>query len=1131
MIDQLASALARMLLPLRAALDDPASFEALLSSAGWPPEDRPATAALEAVGEALGIGDDLDTLLSLGDGEPTPAEVLLAVEAGAAVLRRLTELADATPQEWEQTFAAAVDALPPPLDDTASLMEALADVGRALVTDWIDDSLPVLAAVLRAAGVIRPSVGDSRPHALDVDALLALLHDPGGQLVEASAWGEPLRLDQVHDALLAAGSLLPLPLAVEPVDRAIAERYWGVDVDPPSQVRQYRLTIVDSALVADRGLDADVAVVVVPVPEGPDADPAPTGLLLAPIAGAGASVDLALGDAVTVSVDAAAAYDGSTGLVLRPRLLADDPGADPDTPPGLVVDQEPEAPTLDLAVGLSSVSGVWRLGAADGPRLEVRGWMLGVGIRPADDGVEPYLSLAPAEGIDLVIAPGDGAGFLGFLLGDGVTVTVDLDLDVSASGVAVNGRAGSAFTIPLDLTIGPLVLDAIGVAFEADAAGASLAATLDAGVALGPVALAVEGLGLALVLEAAPDGGGTLGPLDLSLALVGPTGVGVAIESDAVSGAGYLAVEGDRYIGGVSLQILAVAIDAFTVLDSALPDHPADYALLATLTARFPSLPLGFGFTLNGLGGLLALNRGIDAEALALGLRTGAADAVLFPDVDYADPGAVRDLVAQLDAYFPILDGNTVVGPVAEIGWGSPTIITGQLGVFVSLPQAVIVVLGSVQVNLPTKDAPLISLTLDTLGAIDLGEGSLLVSASLYDSTLLGFISLSGDAGAYVATRGTPYFLLSIGGYHPGFTPPGFVPAVLESPRRISADVPIGVGVSAVLDAYLAVTSNTVQAGGRFELEASTEVLNIEFTATGWFFFDVLVQFSPFLVLVDAGAGCTVTANDSELMGVDVTAHLEGPDPWYATATASFRMLGFKVTLDVEVGSRAAPEVAPRVDVLALMAAQLDEPSAWTTEPALASPLGLGILLAGTTSTSVLRPDETLVVRQSVAPLERTLERLGELIPEQTLVRVTSVEMLAGDQSLAGVTRSEALDWFAPSHYERMGPQKRLDAASYEQMPAGVRLGSDDLVVPADAKDRVAGTSTYETDVWEPSPGRPGSLLGTTIPLGLVRIERDVASVLATSQTAASLRDSRPVTVHAVPVAVSRVPTETGVAS
>ena len=38
----------------------------------------------------------------------------------------------------------------------------------------------------------------------------------------------------------------------------------------------------------------------------------------------------------------------------------------------------------------------------------------------------------------------------------------------------------------------------------------------------------------------------------------------------------------------------------------------------------------------------------------------------------------------------------------------------------------------------------------------------------------------------------------------------------------------------------------------------------------------------------------------------------------------------------------------------------------------------LGVVLAEATSTSVLRPDETLVVRQSVAPLERTLERLGE---------------------------------------------------------------------------------------------------------------------------------------------------------
>ena len=207
--------------------------------------------------------------------------------------------------------------------------------------------------------------------------------------------------------------------------------------------------------------------------------------------------------------------------------------------------------------------------------------------------------------------------------------------------------------------------------------------------------------------------------------------------TEAVSGGGFVSIEPEigRYSGGLSLDFVSVGIDAIVVIDTQLPGDPDGWAFFASLAASFPGIPLGFGFTLSGVGGLIALNRTMDAEALAMALRTGVIDALLFPDDPVNDSA---ELIAQIDEYFPLLEGNTVIGPVLEIGWGSPvTLITAQLGVVLSLPDGIIAVMGSVEALLPIPSAPLITLHMDSLGVIDIGAGTFSLTASLYDSRLL----------------------------------------------------------------------------------------------------------------------------------------------------------------------------------------------------------------------------------------------------------------------------------------------------------------------------------------------------------------------------------------------------------
>ena len=57
-----------------------------------------------------------------------------------------------------------------------------------------------------------------------------------------------------------------------------------------------------------------------------------------------------------------------------------------------------------------------------------------------------------------------------------------------------------------------------------------------------------------------------------------------------------------------------------------------------------------------------------------------------------------------------------MIGPVAEFGWGSPTVISAQLGVIVAIPDMIITLLGSVEMLLPTPDTAVLSLRMDVTG-------------------------------------------------------------------------------------------------------------------------------------------------------------------------------------------------------------------------------------------------------------------------------------------------------------------------------------------------------------------------------------------------------------------------------
>ena len=158
--------------------------------------------------------------------------------------------------------------------------------------------------------------------------------------------------------------------------------------------------------------------------------------------------------------------------------------------------------------------------------------------------------------------------------------------------------------------------------------------------ALGPVSFAADGLGAELALR---FNDGNAGPFDVAFAIVPPDRLGLGVDvAGVVSGSGFLDLDPEigRYAGVGELEVLGVGLVAVGILETEIPGAPGRWSMFLSLAATFTGIQLGFGFTLNGVGGLVGIDRGLDEDALGEAVRTGSLDAIMFPEDPLADARA-----------------------------------------------------------------------------------------------------------------------------------------------------------------------------------------------------------------------------------------------------------------------------------------------------------------------------------------------------------------------------------------------------------------------------------------------------------------------------------------------------------
>jgi hypothetical protein len=641
---------------------------------------------------------------------------------------------------------------------------------------------------------------------------------------------------------------------------------------------------------------------------------------------------------------------------------------------------------------------------------------------------------AGLKGGRIEVGTGGSDGFVQKILrGFGLASNFDLGFAYDlANGLRFEGSGALEIQLASHVSLGPVEMRALTL--KAGIAGTQLPATVTADLkaSLGPMQAVVEGLGLRIDGRLVGDGSGLFGPVDLKVGAEAPKRVGLSLDAGPVRGGGFLDFDPGReeYAGVVELDLAGiVTVKAVGLIATRLPDGTKGFSLLLLISVEFGSgFQLGFGFKLIAVGGLVGVNRTMLLQPLMEGVRTGALDSLMFPKNVIANAPRI---ISDLRTIFPPEEGRFLIGPMAKLGWGTPTLVSLSLGVLIEIPPGNIALVGVLKVALPAEDAPLILLQVNFAGAIEVDRKRIYFFAALFESRIL-FISLEGELGLLFAFGDAADFVLSVGGFHPRFNPP---PLPFPSPRRLAIDILNTPTARIRVEGYFAVTTNTVQFGARAEMAFGFSDLGVK----GHIGFDALVQLSPFYFVVEVSAGLSVNVFGAGLFSLSINLTLEGPNPWRAHGTGSISLLFIDVDVDIDVtwGERRDTALPP-VPVMPLVAAELAKPESWRAVlPAATGGLLVTMRsLPEAESAQALHPLGVLRVSQRAVPLGIKLDRIGSRKPSD--VNRLALAVKPGD--LAKV--ADVMEPFAPAQFQALDDAKKLSRPAYGPEPAGIDISA-----------------------------------------------------------------------------------------
>ncbi|MCP3665043.1 MAG: hypothetical protein GY696_21525 [Gammaproteobacteria bacterium] len=892
-----------------------------------------------------------------------------------------------------------------------------------LLVEYIEKKSPQMLQGLRLAGIVEitvvtgnllnPMLPDYQRKAVHFDRLMTLLTDPETHLQNIYGWGDPgfdgVGLFTILKSFFEQGLELPAEL-LQPA---------GL----PATLEAYLLSLQVTRDIPP-GLQLDFR-----FPATQDFNHT-----------------YPLGESWELELDARARFVADLSASLQPPLTIQ---FSPPSGDGQI--------DLTMGLGRQATAGPLVLfGKAGGSRLEVgdiRGgmglsasWVGGVG--GAATTVAPVIEAELVDG--KLIINGEG----GDSLIDEVLGAIDIESNFALAfrwspggGLQIQGSAGLDVDIASHAQIGPIRLDAIhlGLGLVDESIRIDLGSTI--GAELGPLLATVERLGLRGVISF-PEGGGNLGPARLDLDFLPPRGIALAMDTPTVKLGGFLSIDPDnhRYAGAVELSIAdAFDLTAIGLITTRFPDGSDGFSMLFIISTRFPTpIHIAYNFYLSGVGGLLGLHRSVDIDRLRNGLQQGAVDDILFPEDVVRNMNA---LVTDLREIFPATRDQFLVGPMAEITWNTPALITAEVGLIIEFANPVrIAILGVIRVAVPTPDEAIVDLKVNFLGTIDFDRGLLTFDASIYDS-YIGYgsfrFSFEGDIALRISWGEKPDFLTSVGGFHPTYNPPQHL--ALPPMKRLTLSL-LKDNPRLTLRCYFALTTNTVQFGAELDFYFGVS----GFKVVGNFGFDVLFQFVPFRFIAAVRASLAVKAGSTTILSLGLSFELAGTSPWSAKGSASFRILFIKVKVKFSKTWGERKEISlPRIDVLPELIDEFNRDTNWNAALSDLAGQQAKLLPASQAADSLLfDPAGMLTMSQNLIPLATTFSRFGNnTVADITLADVAEVRVGSKLLDLESTTEQ-----FAPAAFQEMEDADKLKAGSYEPQKSGVtakggdRLHTDHLL-------------------------------------------------------------------------------------
>ena len=167
----------------------------------------------------------------------------------------------------------------------------------------------------------------------------------------------------------------------------------------------------------------------------------------------------------------------------------------------------------------------------------------------------------------------------------------------------------------------------------------------------------------------------------------------------------------------------------------------------------------------------------MNLQPLVEGVRTGAVNSIMFPENPVENAPRI---ISDLRAIFPPYEGRFLIGPMAKLGWGTPTLISVSVGIIIEITGNIAIV-GVLKIALPADDAPLIVIQANFVGAIEFDKQRVYFFAALFESRIV-FLTLEGEMGLLVAWGRRREFR-RLGGR----LPPAVQPAAAAVPESASA--------------------------------------------------------------------------------------------------------------------------------------------------------------------------------------------------------------------------------------------------------------------------------------------------------------------------------------------------------